>query len=136
MKSFIYVTLLLITLSFCDDCSKKEKNDCTGTCKWTDGTAATCVKKTDCAHTGTGDGLTCSDTTNCEANSGKTACISKASTCAVNGAGTACEPAAGCVFTAATEGKCAESSSDPDTTKSSAFGLKTSFLLIFLYLFF
>ena len=135
MKSFIYVTLLLITLSFCDDCSKKEKNDCTGTCKWTDGTAATCVKKTDCAHTGTGDGLTCSDTTNCEANSGKTACVSKASTCAVNGAGTACEPAAGCVFTAATEGKCAESSSDTDTTKSSAFGLKTSFLLIFLYFF-
>ena len=135
MKSFIYVTLLLITLSFCDDCSKKEKNDCTGTCKWTDGTAATCVKKTDCAHTGTGDGLTCSDTTNCEANSGKTACVSKASTCAVNGAGTACEPAAGCVFTDATQGKCSESSSDPDTTKSSAFGLKTSFLLIFLYFF-
>ena len=137
MKSFIYVTLLLITLSFCDDCSKKEKNDCTGTCKWTDGTAATCVKKTDCAHTGTGDDITCSDTTNCEANSGKTACVSKADTCALKDDNSACDdPADGCVFTAATEGKCAESSSDPDTTKSSAFGLKTSFLLIFLYFFF
>ena len=146
MKSFIYVTLLLITLSFCDDCSKKEKNDCTGTCKWTDGTAATCVKKTDCAHTGTGDDITCSDTTNCEANSGKTACVSKAATCEVNVAGTACASDVGCVFTAATQDSCTELSSDPDsdsdsdsdsdTTKSSAFGLKTSFLLIFLYLFF
>ena len=46
-----------------------------------------------------------------------------------NAAGDACASAAGCVFTAATKGKCAESSSD------SAFGLKTSFLLIFLYFF-
>ena len=145
MKSFIYVTLLLITLSFCDDCSKKEKNDCTGTCKWTDGTAATCVKKTDCAHSGTGEGLTCSDSTNCKVNTGKTACESVAATCAVNDAGTACESADGCVFTAATQGSCTEADSEPDsdsdsdsntdTTKSSAFGLKTSFLLIFLYFF-
>ena len=142
MKSFIYVTLLLITLSFCDDCSKKEKNDCTGTCKWTDGTAATCVKKTDCAHTGTAPNVVCSDTTNCVANGEGSACESKAATCEVNGAGTACASADGCVFTAATQGTCAEADSDPDsdsdsdTTKSSAFGLKTSFLLIFLYLFF
>ena len=52
MKSFIYVTLLLIALSFCDDCSSKAKDKCTGSCKWTDGAAATCVKKTDCAFTG------------------------------------------------------------------------------------
>ncbi len=136
MKSFVYVTLLLITLSFCDDCSKKEKNDCTGTCKWTDGTAATCVKKTDCAHTGTGDGLTCTDTTNCVVNTGKTACESKAATCALKSDSSACESAEGCVFTAATQGTCAESSSEGDTTKSSAFGLKTSFLLIFLSFFF
>ena len=132
MKSFVYVTLLLITLSFCDDCSKKEKNDCTGTCKWTDGTAATCVKKTDCGEpSGTTGSKTCAaDTTNCEPNAEETACVSKATTCAVNAAGDACASAAGCVFTAATKGKCAESSSD------SAFGLKTSFLLIFLYFFF
>ena len=127
MKSFIYVTLLLITLSFCDDCSKKEKNDCTGTCKWTDGTAATCVKKTDCAHTGTSGSATCPDTTNCKPNTGATACESIAASCALNAAGDACASAAGCVFTAATQGKC---------ESSSAFGLKTSFLLIFLYFFF
>ena len=131
MKSFIYVTLLLIALSFCDDCSSKEKDKCTGSCKWTDGTAATCVKKTDCATATTTPSLTCADTTNCKVNDGSTACVSVATTCAVNTAGDACAtPAAGCVFTAATQGKCAESSSD------SAFGLKTSFLLIFLYFFF
>ena len=131
MKSFIYVTLLLITLSFCDDCSSKEKDKCTGSCKWTDGTAATCVKKTDCAApTTVGGSPTCADTTNCKLNDGSTACVSVAESCAVNAAGDACASAAGCVFTAATQGKCAESSSD------SAFGLKTSFLLIFLYLFF
>ena len=145
MKSFIYVTLLLITLSFCDDCSSKVEDECTGTCEWTAGTAATCTIKTDCAHSGTGDELTCSDSTNCKVNTGKTACESVAATCEVNGAGTACASADGCVFTAATQGTCAEadsdpdsdsdSDSDPDTTKSSAFGLKTSFLLIFLYLF-
>ena len=131
MKSFIYVTLLLITLSFCDDCSKKEKNDCTGSCKWTEGTAATCAKKTDCGTpTGTSPNLACSDATNCKLNDDSSACVSKADSCAVNAAGDACASAAGCVFTAATKGKCAESSSD------SAFGLKTSFLLIFLYFFF
>ena len=136
MKSFIYVTLLLIALSFCDNCSSKPENECTGTCEWTAGTAATCVKKTDCAHTGTAPNVVCSDTTNCVANGEGSACESKAATCEVNGAGTACASADGCVFTAATQGTCAESSSDPDTTKSSAFGLKTSFLLIFLYFFF
>ena len=131
MKSFVYVTLLLITLSFCDDCASKEKDKCTGSCKWTDGTAAKCEKKTDCAHTGTAPNVVCSDTTNCVANGEGTACVSVATTCAVNTAGDACAtPAAGCVFTAATAGKCASS----DT--SSAFGLKTSFLLIFLYFFF
>ena len=130
MKSFVYVTLLLITLSFCDDCASKEKDKCTGSCKWTDGTAATCVKKTDCAHTGTGASLACSDTTNCVVNGEGTACESKASTCALKSDSSACESAEGCVFTAATAGKCASS----DT--SSAFGLKTSFLLIFLYFFF
>ena len=130
MKSFIYVTLLLIALSFCDDCSSKIENECTGTCEWTAGTAATCVKKTDCAHTGTGDTFACTDTINCEPNDGSTACESIAASCALNAAGDACASAAGCVFTAATQGKCAESSSD------SAFGLKTSFLLIFLYFFF
>ncbi len=140
MKSFIYVTLLLITLSFCDDCSLKPQDQCTGTCEWTAGTAASCVVKTDCAHTGSGEELACSDTTNCKVNTGKTGCESVAATCAVNAAGTAYETAAGCVFTDATEGTCAESSSDTDTNtdtnKSSAFGLKTSFLLIFLYFFF
>ena len=131
MKSFIYVILLLIALSFCDDCSSKAKDKCTGSCKWTDGAAATCVKKTDCAHTGTGASLTCTDATNCVANGESTACVSKATTCTLKSDNTACaDPVAGCVFTAATEGKCAESSSD------SAFGLKTSFLLIFLYFFF
>ena len=141
MKSFIYVTLLLIALSFCDDCSSKVENECTGTCEWTAGTAATCVKKTDCAHTGTAPNVVCSDTTNCVANGDGSACESVAATCAVNDAGTACVSAAGCVFTDATEGTCSEADSDPDsdsdsdTTKSSAFGLKTSFLLIFLYFF-
>ena len=137
MKSFIYVTLLLITLSFCDDCSKKEKNDCTGSCKWTEGTAATCAKKTDCGTpTGTSPNLACSDATNCKVSDDESACVSKADTCALKDDNSACDdPAAGCVFTAATEGKCSESSSDSDTTKSSAFGLKTSFLLIFLYFF-
>ena len=129
MKSFIYVTLLLIALSFCDDCSSKAKDKCTGSCKWTEGTAATCTKKTDCAHTGTSGSVTCPDTTNCKANDGATACISVATTCTLKTDNTACaDPVAGCVFTAATQGKCAESSSD------SAFGLKTSFLLIFLLL--
>ena len=126
MKSFIYVTLLLITLSFCDDCSSKEKDKCTGSCKWTDGTAATCVKKTDCAAP-SGSPAACADATNCKLNDDSSACVSKADSCAVNAAGDACASAAGCVFTAATKGKCAESSS------GSAFGLKTSFLLIFLY---
>ena len=129
MKSFIYVTLLLIALSFCDDCSSKEKDKCTGSCKWTDGTAATCVKKTDCAAP-SGSPAACADATNCKLNDDSSACVSKADSCAVNAAGDACASAAGCVFTAATKGKCAESSSD------SAFGLKTSFLLIFLYFFF
>jgi hypothetical protein len=137
MKSFIYVTLLLIILSFCDDCSKKEKNDCTGSCKWTEGTAATCAKKTDCGTpTGSGAERTCAtDATNCKLDADTDSCVSKATTCALNDAGDDCADAVGCVFTAATEGKCAESSSDTDTTKSSAFGLKTSFLLIFLYFF-
>ena len=90
MKSFIYVTLLLIALSFCDDCSSKAKDKCTGSCKWTDGAAATCAKKTDCAHTGTGDAITCSDTTNCVANGGKTACESIADTCTLKADNTAC----------------------------------------------
>jgi hypothetical protein len=144
MKSFIYVTLLLIALSFCDNCSSKPENECTGTCEWTAGTAATCVKKTDCAHTGTAPNVVCSDTTNCVANGEGSACESKAATCEVNVAGTACASDVGCVFTAATQDSCTELSSDPDsdsdsdsdTTKSSAFGLKTSFLLIFLYFFF
>ena len=127
MKSFIYVTLLLIALSFCDDCSSKAKDKCTGSCKWTDGAAATCVKKTDCATATTTPSLTCADTTNCKVNDGSTACESIAASCALNSAGDACASAAGCVFTAATQGKC---------ESSSAFGLKTSFLLIFLYFFF
>jgi hypothetical protein len=144
MKSFIYVTLLLIALSFCDDCSSKEKDKCTGSCKWTDGTAATCVKKTDCAApTGEDEAKSCPDSTNCKLNEGKTACVSVAATCALKADNTACESADGCVFTDATEGTCSEADSDPDsdsdsdsdTTKSSAFGLKTSFLLIFLYFF-
>ena len=141
MKSFIYVTLLLITLSFCDDCSLKPQDQCTGTCEWTAGTAASCVVKTDCAApTGDTGNKVCPDATNCKVNGDESACESVATTCAVNTAGTACETAAGCVFTDATEGTCAESSSDTDTNtdtnKSSAFGLKTSFLLIFLYFFF
>ena len=147
MKSFIYVTLLLITLSFCDDCSKKEKNDCTGSCKWTEGTAATCAKKTDCGTpSGTVGSKTCTDATNCKPNDDESACVSVADTCALKDDNSACDdPAAGCVFTAATQDSCTELSSDPDsdsdsdsdsdTTKSSAFGLKTSFLLIFLYFF-
>jgi transcription elongation factor len=145
MKSFIYVTLLLITLSFCDDCSSKVEDECTGTCELTAGTAATCVKKTDCGSpSGSGAERTCAaDTTNCKFDSDTDSCVSVAATCAVNDAGTACASADGCVFTAATQGTCAEADSDPDsdsdsdsdTTKSSAFGLKTSFLLIFLYFF-
>jgi len=147
MKSFIYVTLLLITLTFCDDCSSKTKDQCTGTCKWTDGKAATCTKKTDCAAPtvdSTTSAKSCADATNCKLDSNSETCVSVATSCALKNDGTDCDSAAGCVYTAATEGKCSASSSgsgsssgsDSDSSKSSAFGLKTSFLLSFLSFFF
>ena len=126
MKFSIYITLSLIILTICDDCSSKSESDCKGDCKWTAGTAASCA-----VATCTVQGSTCKEgTTDCEytaANSGTGApasCASVAATCALASDNTACNPVAGCKFTAAVAGKCA--------AVSNAFGLKTSLFAIFL----
>ena len=61
MKFSIYITLSLIILTICDDCSSKSESDCKGDCKWTAGTAASCALAT-C----TVEGSTCKEgTTDC-----------------------------------------------------------------------
>ena len=141
MKSLLslYISLLLITISFCDDCSSKAEKDCTGSCQWTETTAASCALatctlssdktacesggETHCTLSGTGEG----ETPKCEA---------KATSCALNQGKTACTPTAGCIYTAAT-GKCAaasssSSSSSSSSDESSAFSLKNSFIIYLL----
>ena len=129
MKSLyqIFITLSLIIFSICaDDCVGKTEQQCTGTCSWTAGKAASCAVAT-CALNQAGDG--CADTTNCDfANN---ACTSKAQTCAVSG--TTCNPVAGCKYTAATDGSCA---TKPATTsqeeEDGTFKLKISLILALL----
>ena len=132
MKFSIYITLSLIILIICDDCSSKSESDCKGDCKWTAGTAASCALAT-C----TVQGNTCKEgTTDCEytaANSGTGApasCASVAATCALASDNTACNPVAGCKFTAAVAGKC--TAADSGSGSSGAFGLKTTLFAIFL----
>ena len=62
MKISTYITLSLIILTICDDCSSKSESDCKGDCKWTAGTAASCALAT-C----TVEGSTCKEgTTDCK----------------------------------------------------------------------
>ena len=124
MKISTYITLSLIILTICDDCSSKSESDCKGDCKWTAGTAASCA-----VATCTVQGEACKEgTTDCEytaASGGNAAtCTAKAESCALTDDKTACNPVAGCKFTAAVAGKCAAA--------SNAFGLKTSLFAIFL----
>ena len=124
MKISTYITLSLIILTICDDCSSKSESDCKGDCKWTAGTAASCALAT-C----TVEGNTCKEgLTDCEytaASGGNAAtCTAKAGSCALTDDKTACNPTAGCKFTAAVASKCAAA--------SNAFGLKTSLFAIFL----
>ena len=126
MKISTYITLSLIILTICDDCSSKSESgsDCKGDCKWTAGTAASCA-----VATCTVQGEACKEgTTDCEytaASGGNAAtCTAKAGSCALTDDKTACNPTAGCKFTAAVAGKCA--------AVSNAFGLKTSLFAIFL----
>ena len=132
MKSLLsfYISLLLITISFCDDCSSKAEKDCTGSCKWT-ATAASCAVAT-CALKS--DSSACEDNTNCDFTAADTTnntpakCEAKTNSCALNDGKTACTPTAGCTYTAAS-GKCAASSSSDE---SSAFSLKNSFIIYLL----
>ena len=126
MKISTYITLSLIILTICDDCSSKSESDCKGDCKWTAGTAASCAVAT-CTVQGEAckEGTTDCEYTAADAGAGTAAsCASVASTCALTDDKTACNPTAGCKFTAAVAGKCAAA--------SNAFGLKTSLFAIFL----
>ena len=132
MKFSIYITLSLIILTICDDCSTKSESDCKGDCKWTAGTAASCA-----VATCTVEGNTCKEgLTDCEytaAASGTNtpaSCASVADTCALNNEKTACNPTAGCKFTAAVAGKC--TAADSGSGSSGAFGLKITLFAIFL----
>ena len=108
MKFSIYITLSLIILTICDDCSTKSESDCKGDCKWTAGTAASCAVATCTLE----DGACKEGTTDCDytaANAGTStpeSCKAKATSCALATDNTACNPVAGCKFTAAVAGKC------------------------------
>lgn len=125
------ILYLIILITCADDCtSKTTKETCTGSCKWTAGTEATCKASATCELKGDKSG--CVSTNGCSFNSaaektpascaakckssdGSTACEAAGCTyandkCTVpdcqvkNGA---CDPATGCEFTAAvTEPKC------------------------------
>ena len=126
MKISTYITLSLIFLTICDDCSSKSESDCKGDCKWTAGTAASCALATCTVEGNTWkEGLTdCEYTAAASGTNTPASCASVADTCALNNEKTACNPTAGCKFTAAVAGKCAAA--------SNAFGLKTSLFAIFL----
>ena len=120
MKSLfqIFITLSLIIFSICaDDCSGKSQQQCTGTCSWTAGTAASCTVVT-CALNTDKDG--CEPTADCTFTQGTAGadgtCASKAATCTVSG--DKCNPAEGCKYNAATQGTCAtksETNTNPNT---------------------
>jgi hypothetical protein len=137
MKISTYITLSLIILTICDDCSSKSESDCKGDCKWTAGTAASCALAT-C----TIEGSACKEgTTDCKFTAADDVagtpakCASVAASCALASENTACDPVAGCKFTAAVAGKCAAASttdSGSGSGTSGALGLKTSLFAIFL----
>lgn len=141
MKFSIYITLSLIILTICDDCSTKSESDCKGDCEWTAGTAASCAVAT-CTVEGSAckEGATDCAFTAADADKGTPAkCASVADTCALNNDKNACTPTAGCKFTAAVAGKCAAASSsgsgsgsDSGSGSSGGFGLKTTLFAIFL----
>ena len=120
MKSLfqIFITLSLIIFSICaDDCSGKSQQQCTGTCSWTAGKAATCTVTT-CALNDAKNG--CEPTADCTFTQGAAGadgtCASKAATCTVSG--DTCNPAEGCKYNAATQGTCAtksETNTNPNT---------------------
>ena len=125
MKSFyqIFITLSLIIFSICaDDCSGKSEQQCTGTCSWTAGKAASCAVVT-CAVNSGGDGCEPAD----DCTFANNACTPKAQTCAVSG--TTCNPVAGCKYTAATDGSCATKPAEED---DGTFKLKISLILALL----
>ncbi len=137
MKSLyqIFITLSLIIFSICaDDCAGKTQDQCTGTCSWTAGKAASCAVVT-CTlnQAGTGCNPSADDCTFAAGeNNAPGTCTPKAQTCAVSG--TACNPVAGCKYTAATDGSCA---TKPATTsqegeEDGTFKLKISLILALL----
>ena len=135
MKSFyqIFITLSLIIFSICaDDCAGKTEQQCTGTCSWTAGKAASCAVVT-CAVNQAGNGCEPADDCTFAAGTGGAAgtCTPNAQTCTVSG--NACNPVAGCKYTAATEGSCA---TKPATTsqeeEDGTFKLKISLILALL----
>ena len=137
MKFSIYITLSLIILTICDDCSTKSESDCKGDCEWTAGTAASCAVAT-CTVEGSAckEGATDCKFTAADDSAGTPAkCASVATSCALASENTACNPTAGCKFTAAVAGKCAAASasgSGSGSGSSGAFGLKTTLFAIFL----
>lgn len=126
------ILYLIILITCADDCSSKTtKETCTGSCKWTAGTDATCKASTTCAlNSGktacvsdNGCQFVNSQTTpascaaKCKSADDKNTCESAGCTyvdgtgCTVptcNVDGSACNPANGCQYTAATttEAKC------------------------------
>jgi hypothetical protein len=126
---------LIILITCADDCSSKTtKETCTGSCKWTAGTEATCKASTTC-ELNSGKSA-CVSTNGCQFVSSQTtpaSCVSACkesdtkgdcetagctyndgtskcteASCALNVDSTACQSNTGCTFTAAstTEAKC------------------------------
>ena len=90
------IIFCLIISSLCDDCSsKKTESECTGSCKWTAGTSATCAAKTTCALNNAG--TACVSTDGCSFTAGTTVPASCDAKCTESLAKADCE-AAGCSF--------------------------------------
>ena len=122
MKSLfqIFITLSLIIFSICaDDCSGKGQQQCTGTCSWTAGKAASCTVVT-CALNSAKNG--CDPTADCTFSEGvgdaDGTCAPKATTCTVSGE--ACNPTEGCKYNAGTEGTCATKSDTNTNTNTNS----------------
>lgn len=100
MKSIIILGIIfcLIVSSLCDDCSSKTtESACTGSCKWTAGTSATCTAKKTCSLNS--EGSACVSDDGCEFNEAEEeeAACTLSVTCNAQ-ATTASDCATGCTF--------------------------------------